>query len=122
MTNKRKDAIISNVEKIVNSIISQEKKARNVLEEDKINFEDKVMRALGVLKYARRIDTKEAEKNISLVRLGIEREIIKDIDVNKLQKISVNIYPNMLKLELKEDMDEEKRDEMRAKYIREELE
>lgn len=115
------EEIISNVEKIVNNIILQEKKARKILEEDKVNFEDKVMRALGILKYARRIDTKEAEQNISLVRLGIERNIIKDIDVDKLQKISVNIYPNMLKLELKEDMDEEKRDEMRARYIREEL-
>ena len=47
--------------------------------------------------------------------------IIKDVDIDKLQKISVNIYPNMLKLELKQDMDEEKRDEMRATYIREEL-
>jgi len=115
------EEIISNVQKIVSSIISQEKKARNMLEEDKLYLEDKIMRALGILRYARRIDTREAEKNISLVRLGIERNIIKDIDINKVQKISVNMYPNMLKLELKEDMDEEKRDEMRAKYIREEL-
>lgn len=115
------DEVISNVEKIVNNIIKQEKKARNILMQDKITFEDKIMRALGVLKYARRIDTLEAEKNISLVRLGIEQGIIKDIDINKLQKISVNIYPNMLKLELKNDMDENTRDEKRAEYIRKEL-
>jgi len=115
------EEIISNVEKIVKNIIIQEKKARAIIMEDKIYFEDKVIRALGTLKYARRIDTREAEKNISLVRMGIERNIIKDIDINKLQKISVNIYPNMLKLELKQDMDETKRDEMRADYIRKEL-
>lgn len=116
------EEIISNVEKIVKNIITQEKKARNVLMENKVYLEDKVMRALGTLKYARRIDTKEAEKNISLVRLGIERNIIKDIDINKIQKISVNIYPNMLKLQLKKDMDEDTRDEERARYIRKELE
>lgn len=115
------EEIISNVEKIVNNIILQEKKARKILSEDKLNLEDKVMRALGVLKYARIIDTREAEKNISIVRLGIEQNIITDIDINKLQKVSVNIYPNMLKLELKQDMDEKKRDEERARYIREEL-
>lgn len=116
------EEIISNVEKIVKNIISQEKKARSILCENKVYIEDKVMRALGILKYARRIDTREAEQNISLIRLGIERNIIKDVDIDKLQKISVNIYPNMLKLELKKDMDETTRDEMRAKYIREELE
>ena len=116
------EEVITNVEKIVKNIIKQEKKARNILQEDKVNFEDKVMRALGTLRYARRIDTAEAEKNISLIRLGIERKIIKDIDINKVQKISVNIYPNMLKLEMKKDMDEITRDEERAKYIRKELE
>lgn len=115
------EEIISNVEKIVATIIFQEKKARKILTEDKIKFEDEVMRTLGILKYARKIDTKEAEENISLVRLGIERHVITDINIDKLQKISVNIYPNMLKLELKKDMDENTRDEMRAKYIREEL-
>lgn len=116
------EEVITNVEKIVNNIIKQEKKARNILMQDKITFEDKIMRALGILKYARKIDTLEAEKNISLVRMGIEQRIIKDIDINKLQKISVNIYPNMLKLELKKDMDESVRDEKRAEYIRKELE
>ncbi len=116
------DEVLSNVEKIVNNIIGQEKKARKILAEDKVFFEDKVMRALGTLKYARKIDTHEAEKNISIVRMGIESNVIKDIDINKLQKISVNIYPNMLKLELKQDMDEIKRDEERANYIRKELE
>lgn len=115
------EEIISNVEKIVKNIIIQEKKARAIIMEDKTYFEDKVMRALGTLKYARRIDTREAEKNISLVRMGIEQNVIKDIDIDKLQQISVNIYPNMLKLELKQDMDETKRDEMRAEYIRKEL-
>lgn len=115
------DEIISNVDKIVKNIIKQEKKARNIIAENKIYFEDKVMRALGTLRYARRIDTKEAEKYISLVRMGISEGYIKDIDINTVQKISVNIYPNMLKLECKKDLDENTRDERRAEYIRREL-
>lgn len=115
------EEIIVNVEKIVASIVKQEKKARTILMEDRIYFEDKVMRALGTLKYARRIDTKEAEKNISLVRLGISSGIIKDVDKNLIQKLSVDIYPNMLQLELKQNMEEATRDIERAKYIREAL-
>lgn len=115
------EEIIENVEKIVASIVKQEKKARTILMEDRIYFEDKVMRALGTLKYARRIDTKEAEKNISLVRLGISSGIIKDVDKNLIQKLSVDIYPNMLQLELKQNMEEATRDIERAKYIREAL-
>lgn len=116
------DEIISNVDKIVKNIIKQEKKARNIIAENKIYFEDKVMRALGTLRYARRIDTKEAEKYISLVRMGISEGYIKDIDINTIQKISVNIYPNMLKLEYKENLDENSRDIKRAEYIRREIE
>lgn len=115
------EEIITNVDKIVKNIIRQEKKARLVIMEDKLYFEDKVMRALGLLRYARRIDTKEAEKYISLIRLGISTGIIKDIDINDIQRISVNIYPNMLKLECKKDLDESSRDAERAEYIRREL-
>ena len=114
--------IISNIEKVVKNIISQEKKARNLLMQDKAEFEDKIMRALGTLKYARKIDSREAQRNISLVRMGIERNIITNIDIDKLQKISVNIHPNMLMLELKQEMDETLRDKERANYIRKELE
>lgn len=115
------EEIIANVEKIVASIVKQEKKARTILMEDRIYFEDKVMRALGTLKYARRIDTKEAEKNISLVRLGISSGIIKEVSKDLIQKLSVDIYPNMLQLELKQNMEEATRDIERAKYIREAL-
>lgn len=115
------EEIIANVEKIVASIVKQEKKARTILMEDRIYFEDKVMRALGMLKYARRIDTKEAEKNISLVRLGISSGIIKEVSKDLIQKLSVDIYPNMLQLELKQNMEEATRDIERAKYIREAL-
>lgn len=115
------EEIIANIEKIVSNVIKQEKKARTILMEDRMYFEDKVMRSLGILKYARRIDTKEAEKHISTVRLGISLGIIKDIDKNLIQKISVNVYPNMLQLELKQNMEEATRDIERASYIRKEL-
>ena len=115
------EEIISNVNKIVENVIKQEKRARAILMEDKLSFEDKVMRALGVLKYARRIDSLEAEKNISLVRMGIAAGIIKDIDLNTVQRMSVNIYPSMLQLERKKNMAENERDIERASYIREEL-
>ena len=115
------DEIISNIDKIVKNIIKQEKKARTILMEDKVYFEDKVMRSLGILRYARRIDTKEAEKHISIVRMGVASGIIQDIDLDTVQKISVNIYPNMLKLECKKNMEEGQRDIERAEYIRREL-
>ncbi len=115
------EEIMTNVEKIMKSIIKQEKRARSILMEDKIYFEDKVMRSLGTLKYARRIDTKEAEKHISTVRMGISEGVIKDVDANLIQKISVNVYPNMLQIELKKNMEEDQRDIERSKYIRKEL-
>jgi len=46
--------IIANVEKIVSSIITQEKKARKILEKDKVNFEDKVMRAIRNIKICKK--------------------------------------------------------------------
>ena len=115
------EEIIASVEKIVKNIVNQEKKARTILMEDKTYFEDKVMRALGVLKYARRMDTEEAEKHLSIVRMGVSLGIVQDIDKNLIQKISVNVHPNMLKLELKKSMEEGQRDIERSNYIRKEL-
>lgn len=115
------EEIISNVDRIVKNIIKQEKKARMIIMENKIYFEDKVMRSFGILKYARRIDTREAEKHISVLRIGVLAGIIQGVDKDTIQRISVNIYPNMLKLEYKKDLEDEQRDIKRAEYIRREL-
>ncbi len=115
------DEICEAVKKITEEIIKQEKKARDIINAEEIYYEDKIMRALGILKYARRIQTSEAEKLLSLVRIGVESKIIKDIDPNLIQKLSVNIYANNLQLELKKSMDEGERDIERSKYIRREL-
>lgn len=113
--------IVSRVNSVVTSIIEQERKAREVIKNKGIDIEDKIYRAYGILKNARKISEEESFKLLSWLRLGVSLEMIKDIKLNKVQEIFNNMQENSLKLILKENMDKKEEQEKRAVYIREEL-
>lgn len=115
------DNIISGLKAIVTSIIEQERKAREVLKDGNVNFEDEIFRAYGILKNARVITEDEALKLLSKVRLGVSTKMIKDIKLESIQKLMVETLSNTLRLLLKKDLSRKEELEARAKYIREEL-
>lgn len=113
--------IISTLKAIVTSIIEQERKAREVLKNGNIQFEDEVFRAYGILKNARVITEEEALKLLSKVRLGVSTDMIKDINLEKVQKLMMEILSNTLRVTLKKDLSRKEELIARANYIREEL-
>ncbi len=113
--------IIDNLKLVITYIIEAERKARSVLKE-RINFEDRVYRAYGILKSARVISNIEAMKLLSDLRLGVSSNIINEIELKKVQTLILNIQKNTLKLILKEDFDTQEENIKRAEYIRKELE
>lgn len=113
--------IINKTKAIVTAIISQERKARNVLKENSIHLSDEIYRALGVLKNARIMSDDEAFKLLSKVRLGVSMEIVDGVSLEKIQSLMINTKENTLKTVLKEDLSREEEDIKRAEYIREEL-
>ena len=113
--------IMSGLKAIVTSIIEQERKAREVLKNGNVNFEDEIFRAYGILKNARVITEEEALKLLSKVRLGVSIKMIDDIKLENIQKLMIEILSNTLRLSLKKDLSRKEELEARAKYIREEL-
>ena len=113
--------IIAGLKAIVTSIVEQERKAREVLKEGNLQFEDEIYRAYGILKNARVISEEEALKLLSKVRLGVSIDMIKDTKLENIQKLMVDILSNTLRLNLKKDLSRKEELIARAKYIREEL-
>lgn len=113
--------IISGLKAIVTSIIEQERKAREVLKDGNIHFEDEIFRAYGILKNARVITEEESLKLLSKVRLGVSIGMIEDITLDQIQKLMVETLSNTLRLTLKKDLSRKEELVARANYIREEL-
>lgn len=113
--------IISNLEAVITTIIEQERKARSVIKGNSYLTEDDVYRAFGILKYSRSISVEEALKLLSKVRLGVSIQIIKEITIEKISELMVNIQDSSLQLILKNTLSDDLNIK-RAEYIRKEIE
>ena len=112
--------IVSNLEAVITTIIEQERKARNVISKNSYLVEDEVYRAYGILKYSRNIETNEAIDLLSKVRLGVSIDVIKEVSLQKITTLMVDVQDNSLQLLLKESIQNDE-DIKRAEYIRKEL-
>jgi len=121
--------VIDNLESIVRQIYAQEIQARNILmKRDNINVSDNAWRALGILRYSRLITTKEALGCLSMLSLGIDLGIIKDVDFPGCQDIRrlvnnlfVLIQPAHLQKIEDRTLKENERDFIRADLLRKAL-
>src|SRR5699024_4014602 len=72
--------IVDDLRGIVLQLIQQERSAREVLlNHSSLQLEDRVHRAYGILANSRLIESKEATKRLSDVRLGIDLGLIENI-------------------------------------------
>ena len=104
---------IDNLRVISEQIINKERKLQNNL--NKINTEDICMRALGTLKYARKISSTELIELIGRVKLGINTGAISE-DINPI-KLLIEGQPYML-MKTYGNMTEDERDISRAEMVR----
>lgn len=107
---------IDNLKIIANQIIDKERQSRAEL--NKLKIEDLAYRALGTLKYARILNTKEMMNLISKIKLGLDMGIIKE-DISPIE-LMVESGPYML-MSKNGEMTPAERDTIRATYIREKL-
>lgn len=116
---KIEEDIIDNLDKIVNQIIENELKARDVLyNELKIDLEDQIHRAYGTLKNARIISSKEATELISTLKLGVDLKLIKDVQFSTINELLIFTQPSHLQKRKKKIMEPKERDIERAQIIR----
>ncbi|MBT9147055.1 protein arginine kinase [candidate division NPL-UPA2 bacterium Unc8] len=116
------EEIISNIEQIIHQIIGHEENARQfLLTRRKKQIEDRVFRAYGTLAYARRIDSNEAIKLLSTLRLGIELDFIKNLDHHILNELLIAIQPAHLQKLNGKALTAVERDIKRAELIRKKI-
>ncbi|MFA5095741.1 MAG: protein arginine kinase [Candidatus Omnitrophota bacterium] len=114
--------IIESINGLIRQIIEQERQARETLiARNSPLLDDRVNRSLGILKNARIITSQETIELLSMVRLGSDLGIIKDIDRRVMNELFIITQPaHLQKLEGKK-LSSEERDLKRAELIREKL-
>lgn len=116
------EEIIDKLQGVVRQMIEHEQGARRRLQDiSSIQLEDRVHRSYGVLAHSRIIDSNEAMKRLSDVRLGIDLGLIRGVSANVMNELMVMTQPGFLQQYAGERLDAEQRDIRRAIFIRERL-
>lgn len=114
--------ILNNLNAVVNQIVNQENLSRQrLLESYRYELEDRAYRALGILKSAVLLNSTECLNLLSDVRMGVEMDIMKDIDISVLNELLVDTQSASLQNEFKMKLTDKERDLKRAKLVREKL-
>lgn len=112
---------IENLTAITNQLISEERKLRHDLMEN-LSMQDRIERAVGVLKSARLLSTGEFMELLSLVRLGVSSGLLSGIDAGALNGLMTRVQPATLMNAQGRQLTESERDALRAQQVREALE
>ena len=109
--------------KIVEGIIAEERKSRQLLlHNDKEGLEDVLWRSYGVLQNARRVNGKEALTKLSDIQLGVDLNILPQWGKDSFNELIAITRPNFLsKYAGNDNLTDIERDSYRAKVIRQKL-
>lgn len=119
---EREEEIIEKLGNIVLQIIDKESASRErLLSTGRVHIEDKVFRSLGILQNSRIISSKEAMNLLSDVRMGIDLDIIKSIDIERINNLLITTQPANVQHYAKTEINSHERDVKRAELIREKL-
>lgn len=113
---------IANINGLIRQIIEQEEAGRQaILTHDRVMLEDKIWRGLGTLRSAHIISSQETIELLSLIRLGCDLQVIKNIDRRTINELFILTQPaHLQKLEGKK-LTSQERDLKRAELIRNKL-
>ncbi|MBO0961574.1 protein arginine kinase [Neobacillus sp. MM2021_6] len=119
---KSEEDISRDLKGVVSQLISQERSAREALRKtSNIQLEDRVYRSLGVLSNSRIIETKEAARCLSDVRIGIDMGYIENMPKSILNELMILTQPGFLQQYAGGPLRPYERDIRRATLIRERL-
>jgi len=111
------DIIVKLKESVIN-VIKEEKKYREILiSKCKYEIEDKVFRALGVLKSAVILEYKEMLECLSLVRLGVELSLV-SIEKSKLNQILISSSDTRIQNKFEMSLNDKEIKHQRAKLVK----
>jgi protein arginine kinase len=121
MGHSEEDAL-QNISGLIRQVVEQEEQARQaLLVQNRPMVEDKIYRSCGILKNAHIISSQETVELLSMVRLGIDMDIIKDVGRSVINELFIMIQPaHLQKIEGKK-LTASERDTKRASLIREKI-
>ena len=104
---------------IIPKIIQMEKLNRQILENERpLLLDDKIGRAIGVLKNARLLTTEETLYYLSHLRLGVAMKRVAGVSMATINALFLQTQPAHLQKLLGKELDNETRRGVRAEYIR----
>ncbi len=110
---------IENLKGVVMQIVSEERRARERICRDPA-YEDRIWRALGVLKTARLLSHEECARLLSLVKIGASMGVL-DVPAQTVTALQIDIQPATLATAQGKEMEPGERDVARAALVRERL-
>lgn len=115
---KTEKNIIESLKSLTKDIIKREKESRILLKmEASIELEDEIYRSLGILQNSRIISSFEAMKHLSNIKLGIEMDYIKDINIEKIINLMKGMKPALrLMSQMTSDSDIKRADFLREEF------
>lgn len=121
---KSEEEIVEEMHAICLNIIEEEESSRrNLLEKDLLGVKDNVCRSFGLLKYAKILSFEEALELLSILRLGLDMEIIEKIrDFDFFELINTVSDANIISsFEMSGESTDDDIDQKRAGLIREKI-
>ena len=120
---KAEEEIISDFKHVVvPKIIDYEHHARKTLLNDRtVALDDKVFRALGILRSARHMTSEETLGHLSHLRMGVNLGRVKDVDLQKINELFLLTQPAHLQKLKGKKLEGDQRRAARADFIRDRL-
>ncbi len=116
------EEILESITNVCRLIIKEEAAARQILlDEASEQIRDKIWRSYGILKYAQVLSSEEVMNLLSALRLGAAMEIINNVGIPLINEILLLSQPAHLQKYYGEEMDQDRRDIVRAEMVREKL-
>ncbi len=107
---------------VIPKIIEAEMTSRAILEQERpLVIDDKIGRAIGVLRNARLLTTEETLYFLSHLRMGVAMRRVTGLDINAINRLFLTVQPAHLQRVLGHRVDGEARKSARADYVRGQL-
>ena len=117
---RSEEEILMSITDIKEQIVGHESAIRDeLLSKNAIRFEDRVYRALGILRGARALTSEEYMRLWSDVRLGADAGVLDGVDINTLDHMLALVQPAYIQKMFGQMLNSDERDVQRAKLVRE---
>lgn len=109
---------IERVEKVIDYVVKQERAARERLQKEiPIDLEDRIMRSYGLLKFAKKMTSKELLERWSDVRLGILLGYVRDMSLSDMGRLLVESGAAHIEKQAGKALSPDERDVLRCRNL-----